>query len=103
MIKTSKQVKHLQPMEKLARNIIIRGWLDSVGHSVSDSSTPKQNIIRDAKQWIGCGNYYYWGNVAGVEEKYMDELYTKFYSAYNEGKLKDANPYALLTQLFERI
>lgn len=103
MLKTAKEKRHLEPMEKLARSIIIRGWLDSIGHSVTSTYVPKKNIVKDANDWIGTGNYYYWGNVAGIEENYLDSLYTKFISGYNKGMLEKENVHALLNQLFERI
>jgi len=101
--RTIKREVHLQPFEKLARNVIARGWLDSIGHGTLTSWTPHAQVKQEAIDWIGTDDYYYWADIAGLEKRYIDQLYTKFQSLYTDGIPRKENPHASLMQLFDII
>ena len=101
--KTSKKEKHIQPFERLARHVIIRGWLDTIGHGVFTSYIPKSVLKKEAEEWIGSKDYYYWSDVAGLEPCWIEKLYTRFKTAYNNGVWNKENPHSTLMHLFEVI
>lgn len=103
LYKTNKQQKHIQPVERLARHVIIRGWLDTIGHSVISSWTPLSKIKQEANDWLATDDYLYWIEVAGLEKSYVDKLYTRFIKGYNEGVWRKENPHSTLMYLFEVI
>jgi hypothetical protein len=101
--KTIKKSKHIQPFERLARHVIIRGWLDTIGHGVLTSWTPIKKIKQEAEDWIGTDEYYNWCEIAGLEKDYADRLYTNFKIGYSKGVWKKENPHSTLMHLFEII
>lgn len=101
--KTTKNLKKLEPIEKLARHVIIRAWLDFIGHGVSTSLKPVKVIKQEAYDWINSPSYSYWCDVAGLEKEHIDRLYNKFLKAYDNNVFDKENPHVLLSQLFERI
>lgn len=103
LYKASKKEKQIEPVEKLARHVIIRGWLDSIGHSVSSSWEPAIKLKQDAKDWLATDDYDYWVEVSGLEKNYVDKLYTRFIKGYNDGVWKKENPHLMLMTLFEII
>ena len=103
LYKTNKKEIHIQPFERLARHVIIRAWLDTIGHGVMTSWTPKSKLKEEAEEWFETDDYNYWLEIAGLERKFADELYTKFISGYNTGVWKKENPHSTLMHLFEVI
>ena len=101
--KTNKKEKHIQPFERLARHVIIRSWLDVIGHGVITSWTPKAKLKKEAEEWFETDDYLYWLDVAGLEKNYADKLYTKFMIGYNKGVWNKENPHSTLMHLFEVI
>ena len=97
----TKKEKHIQPFEKLARHVIIRGWLDSIGHGSTTSWQPVSKVKHEANTWLNSEDYTYWIDVAGLDKTYVDKLYTKFIIAYNKGIWKKENPHSTLMNLFE--
>lgn len=90
-------------MQNLARHVIIRGWLDSVGWGAFNSWTPVKKLKQEANDWIGSEDYYYWSDMAGLEPHYLNSLYTKFILGYNNGMFKSYNPQSMLINLFKTI
>ena len=103
LYKTNKKEKQIEPVEKLARHVIIRAWLDTIGHSLISSWEPAIKIKQDARDWLATDDYAYWVEVSGLEKHYVDKLYTKFIKGYNDGVWKKENPHSTLMNLFEVI
>ena len=88
---------------ELARQVLIRAWLDSVGETSPDNFRRQVEIKEEAVQFLKSKDYEEWCDRANLNHLHLDKLYDMFRTAYNTNKLQDQNILVFVQNLFKGI
>lgn len=88
---------------ELARQVLIRAWLDSVGETSPDNFRKQLEIEEEAKRFLKSKDHEEWCDRANLDHLHLNKLYDMFNLAYNTGKLRDQNILVFVQNLFKSI
>jgi len=96
------EVKLTQENE-LARQVLIRAWLDSVGETSPDNFRREKQLKEEAIQFLTSKDYEEWCDRANLNHLHLNKLYDMFKLAYETNKLKDQNILTFVQNLFKQL
>ena len=102
------QRKEVNPLKDLAKAVITRACLDSLG-CITDSNyggnTEKNILVDKAKRFFdpNIKSFRLWCDLAGGEPEYIRDLYNDLTYHYNCGKLKDFNTRVVIETLLKKL
>jgi hypothetical protein len=88
---------------ELARQVLIRAWLDSVGETSPDNFRRQVEIKEEAQNFLKSKDYEEWCDRANLNHLHLNKLYVMFKTAYDTNKLQDQNILVFVQNLFKGI
>lgn len=88
---------------ELARQVLIRAWLDSVGETSPDNFRRQVEIKQEAQDFLKSKDYEEWCDRANLNHLHLEKLYAMFRTAYDTNKLQDQNILVFVQNLFKSI
>ncbi len=102
------QKKELNPFKELAKAVITRACLDSLGHITNSSYcglTEKSILMDTAKRFFdpNIKSFRLWCDLAGGEPEYIKDLHNDLTYHYNRGRLKNLNTRVVIETLLKKL
>jgi|TARA_B100000424_G_scaffold235205_1_gene199436 hypothetical protein len=100
--------KELDPLKELAKAVITRACLDSLGHITNSSycgKAEKSILIDTAKNFFNprIKSFRLWCDIAGGEPEYIKDLHSDLTYHYNCGRLKNFNTRVVIETLLKKL
>ena len=102
------QRKEVNPLKDLAKAVITRACLDSLGHITNSSYcglTEKSILMDTAKRFFdpNIKSFRLWCDLAGGEPEYIKDLHNDLTYHYNCGRLKNFNTRVVIETLLKKL